>query len=187
MNETLNQPIDEKDDNYVFELSKVPRAVPGYVIYSQVAIDLGQQYGLGLGRQTALNLEMAEALHKGELRSYNVESGLPCPKGKPSVYVHPDDMQAWLVSIGYPLKWSSSHPNATDLNRGQGTQKQWTDERIKKLEARREELKVQTVRGWAKQAAKEFGISEGLARKIIRDYNERTEKIKDIGKWQQKR
>lgn len=187
MNEVLKQLNDEEDDKLVFELPKVPGVVSGYVIYSQVAIDLREQYGLGPGRQTALNLAIAEALRKGDLRSFDVASGLPCPKGKPSVYVRPDDMQAWLVSIGYPLKWSSSLLNATDLNRGRGTQKEWTDERIKKLIARREELKAQRVRGWAKQASKEFGISEGLARKIIREYNERTEKQKDPSKWQKKR
>jgi hypothetical protein len=187
MNGALNQPIDEKDDDDVYEPPKVPKPVPGYVIYSQVAIDLGKQYGLGPGRQTALNLAIAEALRKGDLRSFDVASGLPCPKGKPSVYVRPDDMQAWLVSIGYPLKWSSSHPNATDLNRGQGTQKQWTDERIKKLIARRKELEDQGVKGWAKQAANEFNVKERRAREIIRGYNERTEKQKDPSKWQEKR
>jgi hypothetical protein len=187
MNDVLKQLIDEEDDKAVFELPKVPRAVAGYVIYSQVAIDLGQQYGLGPGRQTALNLAIADALLKGELRSFDAVSGLPCPNGKPSVYVRPDDMQAWLVSIGYPLKWSSSLPNAGDLNRGQGTQKVWTDELIEKLIARREELKAQRVRAWARQAYEEFGISERRARKIIGEYNERTEKQKDPSKWQKKR
>jgi hypothetical protein len=185
MNDALNQPIDEKDDDDVFELPKVPKAVPGYVIYSQVAIDLGQQYGLGPIRQTALNLAIAEALRKGELRSYDVGSGLPCPKGKPSVYVRPDDIRVWLENNGYPLKWNSGLPNATDLNRGRGTQKEWTDERIKKLIARRKELEAQGVVGWASQAAKEFGVSQRLARKIIREYNERTAKLEDPSKWEQ--
>jgi hypothetical protein len=165
MNDALNQPIDEKDvDDDLFELPKVPKAVPGYVIYSQVAIDLGKQYGLGPGRQTALNLAIADALLKGELRSFDVVFGLPCPKGKPSVYVRPDDMRVWLGNNGYPLKWNAGLPNATDLNRGRGTQKEWTDERIKKLIARRKELEAQGVVGWASQAAKEFGVSERLAR-----------------------
>jgi hypothetical protein len=185
MNDALNQPIDEKDDDDVFELPKVPKAVPGYVIYSQVAIDLGQQYGLGPIRQTALNLAIAEALRKGELRSYDVGSGLPCPKGKPSVYVRPDDIRVWLENNGYPLKWNSGLPNATDLNRGRGTQKEWTDERIKKLIARRKELEAQGVVGWASQAAKEFGVSQRLARKIICEYNERTAKLEDPSKWEQ--
>jgi hypothetical protein len=182
-----HQLVDEEDYDYLNELPKLPTPVSGYVIYSQVAVDLGQRHKLESGRQTALNLRIADSIRKGELRSYDVNTGLPCPKGESSVYVRPDDMQVWLESIGYPLKWSTSLPTASDLNRGQGTKKEWTDERIKKLVDRREELNAQRVRGWAKQAAKEFGISEGLARKIIREYNERIEKLKDTGKWQQKR
>jgi hypothetical protein len=134
-----------------------------------------------------LNLAIAEALRKGHLRSFDVASGLPCPKGKPSVYVRPDDMRVWLENNGYPLKWNAGLPNADDLNRGQGTQKVWTDELIEKLIARREELRAQRVRAWARQAYKEFGISERRAREIIREYNERTEKQKDPSKWQKKR
>jgi hypothetical protein len=187
VNKTLkSQPIDEGDYDYVYERPKLPRPVSGYVIYSQVALDLGQKYNLGSSRQTALNLRIADAIRKGDLRSYDVNTGLPCTNGESSVYVRPDDMQVWLEGSGYALKWSFSLPTATDLNRGRGTQKEWTDERIKKLIARREELKAQGVRGWAKQASKEFDISEGLARKIIREYNERTEKLEDTSKWKQK-
>ena len=186
MNQGVEQePNDEEDSHFVRELPKVPKQVSGYVIFSQVALDFVQKYNLGLGRQTALNIRIADALHKGELRSYDVASGLPCPKGKPSVYVRPDDMRVWLENNGYPLKWNASLPNADDLNRGQGTQKEWIDEKKEKLFVRRKELKAQGVKGWAKQAAKEFGVSERRAREIIRDYNERTEKIKDTSKWQQ--
>ena len=188
MNQTVKlQPIDKEDYDYVNEPPKLPTPVSGYVIYSQVATDLGQTYKLGPGRQTALNLRIADAIRKGGLRSYDVNTGLPCPKGESSVYVRPDDMRVWLENIGYPLKWNSGLPNAGDLNRGQGTPKQWTDEKIEKLIARRKELKAQGVVGWASQAAAEFGASERRIRQVLGRYHEQNQKQKDPSKWQKKR
>jgi hypothetical protein len=186
----MNKPkFKEKSDVPVGQLPNVPKVpipVAGYVIYSQVALDFKKRYKLGKERQTALNLAIAKAILNGKLCSYDVGTGLPCEPGELSPYVRPDHIETWLKSIGYPLKWSGA-PAAEGCNRGSGSEKMWDDAEVEKLIQRRKELMAQGIKNWATQAAKEFGVSDSLARKVIREYKKRTLGRKDPSTWQKKR
>ncbi len=179
-----------KKDSSVEQLivmPQVPVRVNGYVIYSQVAIDMGAYHGLGIERQSALNLAMGKAIQNGKLKSYDVGTGLPCDPGESSPYVRPDDVEAWLKSIGYQLKWDRSGLlNPEERNRGYGSDKRWDDHLIGKLIERRRVLKAQHIKNYATQAAEEFGISARLARQLIQDHKDRSTKIKDPSKWVKK-
>jgi hypothetical protein len=182
--------FEEKNDEPLEQLPtmpKVPIPIEGYVIYSQVALDIDSHFKIGADRQTALNLAMAKAIITGKLRSYDAGTGLPCDLGESSPYVRPDDIEAWLKSIGYPLKWDRSClVNPEERNRGYGSDKRWDDHLIGKLIERRRVLKAQGIKNPATQAAEEFGISARLARQLIQDYKERSAKIKDPSKWVKK-
>ena len=186
----MNKPqFKEENDEPVGQLPympKVPMPVEGYVIYSQVALDFKKCYKLGIERQTALNLAIAKAISRGELCSYDVGTGLPCEPGELSPYVRPDHIEAWLKSIGYPLKWSGA-PAAEGRNRGSGSEKKWEDADVEQLIKRRIELNARGIKNWAAQAATELGVSDSLARKVIRDFKKRTLRRKDPSTWEKKR
>jgi hypothetical protein len=179
--------FEDKNDEPVEQLPstpKVPIPVEGYIIYSQVALDIDNHFKIGAARQTALNLAIAKAILGGKLRSYDVGTGLPCEPSESSPYVRADDVDVWLNSNGYPLKWNRSHlMNPEERNRGYGSDKRWDDQLIEKLIERRRVLKAQGIKNYATQAAKEFGISARLARQLIHDYQEASEKRKDVSKW----
>lgn len=186
MNKILTTAQNEKIDDEEFkpEAPRVPRPVDGYVIYTQVALDFESRFKLGEVRQTALNRAMAKAIERGELRTYDVRHGLPNEYGVTSPYVRPDEVNAWLKSIGYPLKWDrGGAPGAEDRNHGSGTEKVWGDAEIEKLITRRAELQNQGNRAWAAEAATEFNISSRRASSLIKNYTERMAKRKDPSKW----
>ncbi len=186
MKKTLATAKNEKIDDGEFKLEapRVPRPVDGYVIYTQVALDFESRYKLGEARQTALNQAIADAIQRGDLRTYDVQRGLPNKRGDTSSYVRPDEVNAWLKSIGYPLKWNQGGvPGAEDRNHGSGTEKVWDDEQIEKLIKRRAELNSQGNKAWAADAAKEFSISARRASGLIKNYTERTAKRKDPSLW----
>lgn len=164
----------------------VPRPVSGYVVYSQVAAELRTKYELAIAQETALNAKMAKAIRKGELRSYDVHTNLPCDPPDHSVYVRASDIEAWLQVVGYPHAWEGAGSTASAKARpGKGTGKRWTDAQIESLIARRDQLRVQSgCKNWAKKAAEEFGVDSSRARLLIRDYRERKAK-RDVSSWKQ--
>jgi hypothetical protein len=172
------------DEEFGPEYPQVPRPVDGYVIYTQVAIDLGNQYRLGLSRQSALNQAMTEAIKGGVLRTYDVHRGLPSKRGEISPYVRPDEVNAWLEAVRYPLKWGQgSAVRAEERNSGVGTLKSWDDTKIQRLIKRRQELHSQRVKNWATAAAAEFDISSRRANDLISEFDERKRKRQDPSTW----
>ena len=186
MNKRLATAQNEKIDDEEFkpEAARVPWPVDGYVIYTQVAIDLGNQYGIGHSRQSALNQAMAEAINRGVLRTYDVHRGLPSKRGEISPYVRPDEVNAWLEAVRYPLKWGQgSAARAEERNSGVGTLKSWDDTKIQRLIKRRRELHSQGVKNWATAAAAEFDISSRRANDLISEFDERKRKRQDPSTW----
>lgn len=165
--------------------NKVPMPVPGFVIYAQVAADFGEKYGLEAGKQTALTLAIAAAIKSGQLRTYDTDTGLPLEASEASVYVRASDLEAWLENSGYPYAWTGLGSKASGRAQpGMGTAKRWDDSLIEDLIAREVELKDAKVRGWAKQAAEEFGVDPSRARKLKKEYRDRRVKSRDPGLWQ---
>lgn len=178
----------DKNDEPVEQLPtmpKVPIPVGGYVIYSQVALDIDHHFKIGAGRQTALNLAMAKAILDGKLRSYDVGTGLPCEPGESSPYVRCDHVEAWLKDTGYPLEWTGAGPHAYEsIKSGKGgTDKRWTDERIAELIELEKQLKAQGCNDWARKAAQKFDVDPSRARKIKAEYRKRLAKRGDVSSW----
>jgi hypothetical protein len=164
--------------------NKVPIPVPGYVIYAQIAIDIGEKHGLETGKQTALNLAIAVAIRSGQLRTYDIDTGLPLEASEASVYVRAPDVEAWLEKAGY--RYDGTELGSTEsvqTQPGTGTSKRWSDSLIESLIAREIELEKAKVRGWAKQAAKEFGVDPSRARRLKKEYRERRENLRNPGSW----
>jgi len=151
----------DTDDKASAAIHKVPMSVEGYVIYSQVALDFGEKHKLGVERRTALNLQIAGAIKKGHLRTYDVGVGLPCEPQEATVYVRPNDMKDWLKSIGYPLEWEMDK-DGQEVGRHKS---KWNITDTQKLIQREQELHKQKVRNYAEQAAREFYIDPSAARK----------------------
>ena len=179
--------FEEKNDEPVEQLPtmpKVPIPVEGYVIYSQVALDIDSHFKIGTDRQTALNLAMAKAILDGKLRSYDVDTGLPCEPGESSPYVRCDHVEAWLKDTGYPLAWTGIGSHAHEsIKPGRGTDKLWTDERIAGLIELEKQLKAQGYNDWARRAAEKFNVDQSRARKLKAEYRERLAKRGDVSSW----
>jgi hypothetical protein len=162
----------------------VPKHVEGYVIFSQVAIDMGAEYGLGIEQQTALNLAMVEAIRNSALKSYDVGIGLPSSASEPTVYVRPADVEAWLKVIGYPLDWTGLGSKAWGNTKpGKGTDRRWTNERIEAVIQLEVQLKAQGYRDYARRAAEKFNIDPSRVRKLKAEYRERKAKLSDVSLW----
>lgn len=165
--------------------NNVPMPVTGYVIYTQIALDIGEKNGLETGKQTALNLAIAAAIRSGQLRTYDTDTGLPLKASDASVFVRAPEVGAWLRSVGYRYAWTGRGSMASEqAQSGTGTDKRWNDSLIEELIAREVELERVGVRGWAKQAAKEFGVDPSRARRLKKKYRERREKLRNPGSWQ---
>lgn len=164
---------------------KLPIPVPGYVIYAQIAADIGDKHGLVVGKQTALTLAIAKDIINGRLRTYDTDTGLPLEPSEASVYVRPSDVELWLERAGFPYAWTGLGSKASEQAQpGKGTDKRWDDSLIEKLIAREVELKNANVRGWAMQAANEFGTDQSRVRKLKREYREKKTKLLDTSSWQ---
>lgn len=165
--------------------NRAPISVPGYVIYAQIALDIGEKHGLETGKQTALTLAIAAAIRSGQLRTYDTDTGLPLEASDASVYVRAPDVEVWLEKAGYRYSWTGLGSKASEQAQpGIGTDKRWNDSLIESLIAREVELEKAKVRGYAKQAAKEFGVDPSRARRLKKEYRERREKLRNPGSWQ---
>jgi hypothetical protein len=164
---------------------KVPTPKPGFVIYAQVASDVGEQYRLETGQQTALTLAIAAAIRSGELRTYDPDTGLPHDPPEISSYVRGADVESWLEKVGYAHTWTGLGSKASGkVQSGAGTGKRWDDRMIENLIAREVELERAGVRSWAKQAAKEFNVDPSRARVLKKEYRDRKTKLRDPSLWQ---
>ena len=184
----MNKPkFKEKSDVPVGQLPnmpKVPIPVEGYVIYSQVALDIDNHFKIGADRQTALNLAMAKAILNGKLRSYDVGTGLPCEPSESSPYVRADHVEAWLKDLGYSLEWTGVGSQGYENTKpGKGTDIRWTEELTKELMQLEDQFKAQGHRDWARKAAEKFNIDPSRARKIKAEYRERVAKRFDVSYW----
>ena len=184
----MNKPkFKEKSDVPVGQLPnmpKVPIPVDGYVIYSQVALNIDNHFKIGADRQTALNLAIAKAILNGKLRSYDVGTGLPCEPGESSPYVRCDHVETWLKDTGYPLGWTGAGSHAHESVRpGKGTDKRWTDELVKALIQHEDQFKALGHRDWARRAAEKFNIDPSRARILKAEFRERIAKRRDVSSW----
>jgi hypothetical protein len=146
--------------------NKAPHTFPGFMVYAKVSADLAEKYGLESGKQTALTLAMARAIRKGELRSYDAGTGLPCEVSSPSVYVLGPEVSNWLQKVGYPYSLADSGSKSS--NEQPPGQKKWTDEFYAEFEQKKAELKAAGHKDFAKRAAKFFGVSTGRTRNVKR-------------------
>ena len=156
------------DDKSGTLVQNVPMPVEGYIIYTQVALDLGEKNKLGIERQMALNLQIAGAIKNGHLRTYDVGLGLPCEPKEATPYVRPDEVKDWLKSIGYPLEWEMDKPGQKGARRRSTLSPAETE----KLIQRENELRKQGVKKYAQQASEEFNIDPSAARKEKRKYQD---------------
>jgi hypothetical protein len=156
------------DDKSGTLVQNVPMPVEGYIIYTQVALDLGEKNKLGIERQTALNLQIAGAIKNGHLRTYDVGLGLPCDPKEATPYVRPDEVKDWLKSIGYPLEWEMDKSSQKGVRR----RSKLSPAETEKLIQRRNELRKQGVKNYAQRASEEFNIDPSAARKEKRKYQD---------------
>lgn len=166
-------------------MKKVPNPVSGYVIYAQIALDIGVKHGLKTYKQTALDLAIAAAIRGGQLRTYDTDTGLPLKASEASVYVRASEVEAWLEKTGYAYTWTGPGSKASEQEQpGTGTEKRWDDSLIEKLIAREVELEKAGVRDWAKQTAEEFNVDQSRARKLKKEYRDRRAKSRNPSLWQ---
>jgi hypothetical protein len=139
----------------------VPRAKNGFIVYTQVAIDLAERYGLSESQQAKLNDAMLSDISSGRLRTFDASRRGPTTSGNPSPYVHPRDVQDWLKANHYEFKWGPDTENPATVSE---KRKRMPND-IERLIKRENELKIAGVRDYAARAAREENIDPSAARK----------------------
>lgn len=93
-------------------MTSIPKPIPhlGLYLYASAAADIAEEYGLDEGEETALWLEMAEAIKTGKLQGRVPATGGPADKSTAynTFHVTIQDINTWLEAEGRNYKWIPS-------------------------------------------------------------------------------